>query len=91
MAATIDTLQYARRLRDAGVERDQAEAHAEAIADAVSQGQGDLATKADVAALKTDMAALEVRLIKWMVGQGVAIVGLLFALLRLLPAAAVGG
>ena len=84
MAASIHTLQFASRLRDTGVERDQAEAHAEAMADALSQGQGDLATKADV-------ATLEGHLIKWMVGDGVAVVGVLFALFRLLPSAATGG
>lgn len=45
---TFDTLAAARDLEAAGVERSQAEAIAKAIRD----GQGDLATKADIAALR---------------------------------------
>ena len=59
-SAALDTLAYAKRLRDAGVPVAQAEAHAEAARDFVS---GDLATKADVAVLqaatKADLAALQ--------------------------------
>ena len=49
--------------------------------------QSNLATKADLATLegrlKTDLAALEVRLLKWGVGIAFATAGLLFAALRL--------
>jgi hypothetical protein len=59
-SAALDTLAYAKRLRDAGVPVAQAEAHAEAARDFVS---GDLATKADVVALqasgKADLAELK--------------------------------
>jgi hypothetical protein len=50
---TIDTLEYAKRLEKAGVSREQAEAHAEALRAAVVS---QVATKADVEA-----AALEIR------------------------------
>ncbi|MDE0205995.1 MAG: hypothetical protein OXP66_08205 [Candidatus Tectomicrobia bacterium] len=46
--ATFDTLQAARALEAAGMDRKQAEAVAAQIRD----GQGQLATKADTAALK---------------------------------------
>ena len=50
--AAFDTLTYARRLKEAGVDETQAEAHAEAVRDAVTEG---VATKDDVAALKADL------------------------------------
>lgn len=53
---TIDTLAYARRLKSAGVDPEQAEAHADAIRDAVTEGA---ATKAD---LQAGLAATEGRL-----------------------------
>ena len=58
-AATFDTLTTARKLEAAGVERRQAEAHAEALREAVSADRDALATKAD---LDAKLAALETRL-----------------------------
>ena len=63
-ALAFDTLAYARRLKEAGVDDAQAEAHAEAVRDAVMEG---VATKADLetsiaglrTALKADVARLE--------------------------------
>ena len=66
-APGFDTLSYARRLKDAGVGEKQAEAHAEAVRDAMTQGaaskvdldKGLADLKVDIdkglAALKTDM------------------------------------
>ena len=51
----FDTLSAARKLEAAGVERRQAEAHAEALRQAISADRGELATKADIADLKADM------------------------------------
>ncbi len=51
-ASGFDTLAAARELEAAGIDRSQAEA----IASAIRDGQGDLATKADLA------------VVKWMVG-----------------------
>jgi hypothetical protein len=59
MAYTFDSLGYAKRLRDRGVPNDQAEAHAEAARDFIMP---EIATKADVLALKTDLLATEQRL-----------------------------
>jgi len=55
----FDTLAAARDLEAAEFSREQAEA----IARTIRSGQGDLATKADVAAVRSDVAAL-----KWIVG-----------------------
>ena len=44
----IDTLAVARKLESAGVERVQAEAHAEALNEVVVIKYADLATKADL-------------------------------------------
>ena len=54
----FDTLAHVRTLREAGVEQKQAEAHAEA-ARAIRVG---LATKADLAAIEADLAAIKARL-----------------------------
>ena len=70
---TIDTLDYVKKLEAAGIDRRQAEAHAEALRDAATD---QLATKAD-------LTELEMRLIKYMVGQTLAIAAIVFALLRL--------
>jgi len=52
MAYIFDSLGYAKRLRDGGVPRDQAEAHAEAARDFIMV---ELATKSDVLGLKTEL------------------------------------
>lgn len=52
-APGFDTLSYARRLKDAGVDDAQAEAHAEAARDHVVEA---VATKADIARLEDKMA-----------------------------------
>lgn len=70
-AITFDTLEFTRRLTDTGVPRDQAEATAEAVKEAV--GESDLVTRGDIHELKID-------LIKWMVGLLIAQTALLIAL-----------
>ena len=54
-AGAIDTLNVARDLEAAGIERRHAEAHAEALRQAVSADRDELATKTDIADLKADM------------------------------------
>ena len=63
-AIAFDTLGIARDLEAAGVERRQAEAHAEALRKATAFRLEHLATKADLAPLatKAELAALETRL-----------------------------
>ena len=72
--ATFDTLSAARKLEAAGVERRQADAHAEALREAVSADRDELATEAD-------LAALEARLTWRLVGIAAAIV----AAVKLIP------
>jgi hypothetical protein len=64
MAASFDTLRAARRLKEAGATDPVAEAIAETI-DARALDLSNLATKAD-------LAEVELRLIKWVIGVGVA-------------------
>ncbi len=75
-ASTFDTLTAARDLEAAGVERRQAEAIAKTIRD----GQGDLATNADVhasiAALENRLVEREIRLVKWAIGLALGVAGL---------------
>ena len=90
-AIGFDTLSYARRLKDAGVDDVQAEAHAEAVRDAITEG---VATKADIARLedkmatRTDVAKLETRIAELKVTLLLAIVGVggvVVAAIALLP------
>ena len=70
--ATFDTLTTARELEAAGVERRQAEAHAEALRRAVSTDRDELATKADLAELR---AATRADLYRALGIQGAALIG----------------
>ena len=66
MAAAFDTLSAAKELQAAGFEQNQAEA----VARIIRAGQGDLATKEDIAALRTELGAQRAELgaIKWVLG-----------------------
>ena len=77
-APGFDTLAYARRLKEAGVDEAQAEAHAEAVRDATTKG---VATKADIARIETRPAELKVTMLPAMV----ALAGVIVALVKLLP------
>ena len=77
-ASAFDTLATARKLKAAGVAEAQVEAYAEAITSAVHSGRDDLATKAD---LKVEIAAAEKRMLL----AGIALAGVIFALVKLLP------
>ena len=76
-AAVIDTPRYARRLRDAGVAPEQAEAMADALWGALVQ---DLVTKTD---LNAALAVLEARLVWRLLGGVTVVVGLAVALIKL--------
>jgi hypothetical protein len=87
---TIDTLEYAKKLEAAGVDRKQAEAHAEALRDAIV---AQLVTMPDLdaaaASLKRDIEVLKAEftgkftLLYWMVGANIGIsLGVLWKLLR---------
>lgn len=94
-AVPFDTLKYAEALKAAGVPEPQARAQAEALADVLRQGGRDLATKADIAELRTtihalgldlrrEMAELKADLIKWNVGALIAMTGIFAAIVKLL-------
>ena len=74
-ATGFDTLAYARPLKEAGVDEAQAEAHAKAVRDAVTEG----------VATKTDLASLETRLTRFVLAVAAGQAALIVALLRLLP------
>ena len=88
MSATlrIDTLRFVRKLTEAGVDRQMAEAIVEGLSEADTS---ELATKADLgraeAALRTDLAELKAEMFRFMMLQAVAIVGLTVTLIKLLP------
>lgn len=83
-AFAFDTLATARKLRAAGVQPGQAEAHAEALGAAVSASRGDLATNA---VLKSEITSLETRMTVRLYGVAAGIVaanaGLTFILMQL--------
>jgi hypothetical protein len=83
---TVDTLEYMKRLEAAGVDRKQAEAHAEAVRDTLAT---QLATKADIdrldSKIDTKIAELRATIYQAMFVQGLAIVGLTVSLVKLLP------
>ncbi len=86
MAYAFDTLGYSKRLQKAGIARPQADAHAEAARDFIMT---ELATKADLLAVKTDLTTaldnavlrLTIRL-GTMIAGAVAVLGILDRLLR---------
>ena len=76
-ASIFDTLRYARRLREAGVAPEQAEAVADALA---GEFVPNLVTKSDLGAA---ISALETRLTWRLLGGVTVIVGLAVALIKL--------
>ena len=87
-ASSFNPLAAARALEAAGVERRQAEAHAEALRQAATADRDEFATKADLDTLRSDLradlAGLEGRMYRALWFQGAGIVAILTAL-RLLP------
>ena len=78
----LDTLAIARTLTDTGLTPEQAAAITDAVRTAAGHNTGDLATlRADIG---RDLAALELRLVKWVVGTGIAVAAAVIAALRLI-------
>jgi len=73
MGFTIDTAATIRDLEAAGIERHQAEAIAEGMRAATTADHAELATKTDIATLKTDIVALRSE-VRWMFGFMFALV-----------------
>ena len=92
-AVMFDSLEAARELEAAGVERSHAAAVVKTVVAATEAGRGGLATKADIAELKVDFAKLEAKFavletrfaaaINKMVLSQIAVAGVLFAALKL--------
>lgn len=86
---TLDTHRIVKRLKDAGFTDTQAETVTDIIAETRATDLADIATKADIAALRTelkaDLSALETRIIKWLVPLLLGQAGLIVALVKLLP------
>jgi len=61
----FDTLKYVRRLRGAGILEQQAEAHADALADAIGES---VATRADVTAVRDEIKTMGTALRKDIAG-----------------------
>ena len=90
---SLDTLGYCKRLEAVGVPRDQAEVHAQVLAEVVSQ----VATKDDLAELearikewvqlyvKEQIQSLKVDMLKWYITLSIAQTSLIIAALRYLP------
>ena len=85
-ASMFDTLAVAQQLAAGGVDRDQAEVIATAIHDGLEQGHHVTSDqfKAGLAEMRTEIASLETRLVRWMVGTVIATAGVTFAILRFL-------
>lgn len=83
-ALTFDTLKFARRLKEAGMDPRLAEEQAEALAEALEANLENLATKADIAYLRKDMQLMEQRLIIKLGSMMVVAVGVVAALAKLL-------
>jgi hypothetical protein len=77
LAFAFDTLGYAKRLRDAGISTNQAEAHAEAAREFIMT---ELVTKAD---LQTAVELISLRLTVRLGGMLAVAVGALAVLIRL--------
>ena len=77
----LDTLSLARELKDAGIESKQADAITHVVQPAAEHG--DPATRADLdtfrAEVRADLAALEARLIEWMIGVALTATGMIVA------------
>ena len=76
--AIFDTLAYAKKLKEAGVPENQAEIHAEAIAELIDE---QLATKKDLQILEANVTE---RIIRWVAGMLVAQAAIIATLVKLL-------
>ena len=82
---TFDTHKYVRKLEEAGFTRQQAEAQAEALLDALGSTTSELVTQAYLDhRLKADLAELKVDLVKWITGALIAQAAVIAALVKLL-------
>ena len=85
-AITFDTLKLTKRLEESGLDRKQAEAQAEALAEAMQSGVEDLATKHDLEMLR-QFAEGRFTLLQWMLGFNLALtIAVLWLLFKIVTA-----
>ena len=87
MISTLDTHETVKSLTAVGFTDAQAEALTAAVMQAVDIDLSNIATKADMADLRREMAETKAELVKWVVGVGFAQVATILAVLKLFPAA----
>jgi hypothetical protein len=89
--SSLDTHEIVKDLKSAGFTDEQAEAVTRAVKKAQDIDLSNLATKTDLAELRTEfrteLAEVRAELIKWVVGVGFAQVAMILAVLRLFPGA----
>ena len=80
----FDTLTVAQQLAAGGVERDQAEVIAKAIHDGLEHGDHVTSDqfRAGLAEVRAEIANLETRLVRWMVGTVITTAALTVGILR---------
>jgi len=87
--SSVDTHEIVKDLKNAGFTDEQAEAVTRAVKKAQDIDLSNLATKTDLAELRTELrtkiAELRTELIKWVVGVGSGQVAMILAVLRLFP------
>ncbi|MDR2668596.1 MAG: hypothetical protein LBC14_01425 [Desulfovibrio sp.] len=85
---TFDTLSYFEKLTSAGMPEPLAKVQADALREVIeskfANDDKNLATKADINALKAAMAEQKHELLKWMLGIALAQIGIMSAILRAL-------
>jgi hypothetical protein len=74
MISTLDTHELVKDLKASGFTDEQAEAVTRAVRLAQDLDVSNLATKTDIADLRREIAEVELRLIKWVIGVGVSAV-----------------
>ncbi|MBF0177608.1 MAG: DUF1640 domain-containing protein [Magnetococcales bacterium] len=82
---TSDTLKFVRRLKDAGIPENQAEAISEAFKGAHESRSDELATKEDLLDVRRDLKELELRMTIKLGAMLLAVVGLVVTANRLWP------
>ncbi len=79
LSITFDTLAFCKTLQNAGMEQKQAEAFAAAHQQAMNElvEAKDLAAKRDIERLELKIKEMEIRLLKWQIGIGFALVAIM--------------
>ncbi|MDE2816299.1 MAG: hypothetical protein OXM03_04505 [Chloroflexota bacterium] len=81
----MDTYKAVKALTAVGFTESQAETLVTTVTETIGVGHEELATKTDIADLRTELQALEIRMMRMHVASVAATVGLVVALIKLLP------